>query len=172
MSGTESAGGCDEDLRALGADADGGRLCPVGRSGLLPDAEPLLDAFLAFSPSQRQRTVLRTVPGRQPIRHFCLSNQRTFAQSKNSFEQLWRAGCLAPAATAPLDSDLSRLDHGADAYVRAKTASISPRRNDSLSLNCLNSSVSSFIRSTITFQSAVSISTLAFWRSEFAMALR
>jgi hypothetical protein len=38
-----------------------------------------------------------------------------------------------------------------------------PRRKDSSSLNCLNSSVSSFIGATITFQSALSISTRAFW---------
>ena len=59
----------------------------------------------------------------------------------------------------------------AHSYVNANTVSASHLRNDSLSLNCLNSSVSSCIRLTITRHSALSCSMRAFCRSEWARAL-
>jgi hypothetical protein len=61
-----------------------------------------------------------------------------------------------------------RLRHS---YVNANTVSVSHLRNDSLSLNCLNNSVSSCIRPTITRHSALSCSMRAFCRSEWAQAL-
>lgn len=55
-------------------------------------------------------------------------------------------------------------------YVIPKTVTVSQRRNDSLSLNCLKSSVSSLSRAVITRPSALSCSIRAFCLSEFALA--
>ena len=55
----------------------------------------------------------------------------------------------------------------ASGYVNPNTVSVSHRRNDSLSMNCLNSSVSSLSKAFITRASAKSCSMRAFCLSEF-----
>lgn len=55
-------------------------------------------------------------------------------------------------------------------YVAANTVSVSHLRKDSLSLNCLNSSVSSLSTAVITRPSALSCSIRAFCLSEFFLA--
>src|SRR5262245_40690868 len=79
-------------------------------------------------------------------------NERAFADSVNLN---YFAVTRSPAAAS---------------YVAMNTVSVSHFLKDSLSLNCLNSSVSSFIRLTMTRASALSCSIRAFWRSEFFLA--
>ena len=55
-------------------------------------------------------------------------------------------------------------------YVNPNTVSVSQRLNESLSMNCLNSSVSSLSSAVITRASALSCSTRAFCLSEFCLA--
>jgi hypothetical protein len=55
-------------------------------------------------------------------------------------------------------------------YVNPNTVSVSQRLNDSLSMNCLNSSVSSLSTAVMTRASALSCSIRAFCLSEFCRA--
>ncbi len=74
-------------------------------------------------------------------------------------------------SSSPLGTPRS---HGAvdpgRSYVAEKIVSASHRLNAGLSLNCLNSSVSSFINPIMTFPSALSCSMRAFCLSEFCFA--
>jgi len=67
-------------------------------------------------------------------------------------------------------TNLPRFPSTAHANVSVNTVSVSQRRNDSLSLNCLNNSVSSLSTPSMTRASALSCSIRAFCRSECALA--
>jgi hypothetical protein len=151
-------------------------MMPSTRSTQGADAAPVRERHdpSSVSGEARPRSAYLCVPRRHPVAVLLVPARSGPASQHATTGDLGHRLHERPTYDPMTERRVANMDRGGwrecapppYSYVNANTASASHRRNESLSLNCLKSSVSSLSTAVITRPNALSCSMRAFWRSE------